>query len=373
MKGTFQIATMFGIPVKIHWSFFLLPAWAVGSSVYNGMSWTSAGWFFVYILTLFLCVLLHEFGHILMARRFGVGTQDVILTPIGGMARLHRMPEKPKNEFAVSIAGPLVNVGIAALLSPSLLYFPMKDLLALEDVNLIFDGPQFFIRILIIANLVLVGFNLIPAFPLDGGRMLRAGLSFKLGRRRGTRIAAIIGKILAVGMLVAGYYLASPSFVLIGVFVFVMATIEYKAIATEDVLKNTPVSEVINYDFTKVYDTTPMSEVLRQYSMGAAKDFVVITAEHLPLGMLSQKEIEQALHADDLEALAGEYFLPLPGYLQKEMTLHQAEALIKRARKTLLPVLSNGVVIGCLSRKSITHYMHFKRRMMTWRKITNRQ
>ncbi|HHB80092.1 MAG TPA: hypothetical protein ENK85_12750, partial [Saprospiraceae bacterium] len=120
MKGAFKIAKMFGIPVKIHWSFFLLPAWAVGSSVYNGMDWNAAGWFLIYILTLFVCVLLHEFGHILMARRYGVGTEDVILTPIGGMARLHRMPEKPKNEFAVSIAGPLVNVGIAILLSPSL-------------------------------------------------------------------------------------------------------------------------------------------------------------------------------------------------------------------------------------------------------------
>ena len=368
MKGTYQIATMFGIPVKIHWSFLLLPAWAVGSSVYNGMNWNAAGWFLAYILTLFFCVLLHEFGHILMARRFGVGTQDVILTPIGGMARLNRMPEKPRNELAVSIAGPLVNVVIAALLSPSLLYFPMSDLLALEDVNLIFDGPQYFIRILIIANLVLVGFNLIPAFPLDGGRMLRASLSFKFGRRRGTRIAAIIGKILAVALFGIGIYLSAPSFVLIGVFVFVMATIEYKAIANEDVLKNTRVSEVANFDFTKVYDTTPMSEVLRQYSTGIATDFVVMTLEHRPLGMLSQKEINLALRVDNLEALAGKYFAPLPGYLRLDMNLAEAEAIIKRAKKTLLPVIDGGYVVGCLSAESIKHYMFFKRRLMSFRR-----
>ena len=368
MKGTFQIATMFEIPVKIHWSFFLLPAWVIGSSVYNGMDWNAAGWFLAYIFTLFFCVLLHEFGHILMARKYGVGTQDVILTPIGGMARLHKMPEKPKNEFAVSIAGPLVNVVIAALLSPSLLYFPMSDLLALEDVNLIFDGPKYFIRILIIANLVLVGFNLIPAFPLDGGRMLRAGLSFKFGRRRGTRIAAIIGKILAVGLFAIGIYISTPSFAFIGVFIFVMASIEYKAIANEDVLKNTLVSEVVNYDFTKVYDTTPMSEVIRQYSAGIAKDFVVMTEEKRPLGMLSQKEINLALRANDRETLAGEYFSPLSGYLLLDMNLAEAESIIKRTKKTLLPILNDEEVLGCLSLESIKHYMFYKRRLMTLRR-----
>ena len=369
MKGTFQIATMFGIPVKIHWSFFLLPAWAVGSSVYNGMDWNAAGWFLAYILTLFFCVLLHEFGHILMARKFGVGTQDVILTPIGGMARLHRMPEKPRNELAVSVAGPLVNVVIAALLSPSLLYFPMSDLFAQEDVNMIFDGPQYFIRILIIANLVLVGFNLIPAFPLDGGRMLRAGLSFKFGRRRGTRIAAIIGKILAVGLLGLGIYLSAPSFALIGVFVFVMASIEYKAIANEAVLNHTKVAEVANFDFTKVYDTTPMFEVLRHYSTGIATDFVVITAEHQPLGMLSQKEINLALRTDDLEALAGKYFAPLPSYLWLSMNLADAESMIKRAKKSQLPILDGDEVVGCLSQESIKHYMIFKRRWVGFGKL----
>lgn len=368
MTGTFKIATMFGIPVKIHWSFFLLPAWAVGSSVYNGMNWNSAGWFLAYIFTLFFCVLLHEFGHILMARKFGVGTQDVILTPIGGMARLHRMPEKPKNELAVSIAGPLVNVVIVALLSPSLIYFPMSDLLALEDANLIFDGPQYFIRILIIANLVLVGFNLIPAFPLDGGRMLRAGLSFRFGRRRGTRIAAIIGKILAVVFLGIGIYLSAPSFVLIGVFVFVMASIEYKAIANEDVLKNTKVSEVANFDFTKVYDTTLMSEVLRHYSTGVAVDFVVITEENRPLGMLSQKEINLALRTNDLEALAGKYFAPLPNYLWLNMNLAEAERMLKGTKKSQLPIIKDEEVVACLSQESIKHYMLFKRRLTGFRR-----
>lgn len=370
MKGAFQVGTMFGIPVKIHWSFFLLPAWAVGSSIYNGMNLHSAGWFLAYILTLFLCVLLHEFGHILMARRFGVGTQDVILTPIGGMARLHRMPEKPKNEFAVSIAGPLVNVGIAALLSPVLFLTPMKDIVpVLDDIELLFAGPEFFLRILILANLMLVGFNLLPAFPLDGGRILRAGLAFKLGRRRGTRIAAIIGKIMAVGLFGLGWYLSAPSFVLIGVFIFVMASMEYRAIANEAVLQNTTVSEVVNYDFTKVYETTPMSEVLRQYSLGLSKDFIVLTDNGYPLGMLSQKEINSSLHSDDLEALAGKYFAPMPGYLRPDMHLDVAETIIKRSKKTLLPVLEGEQVIGSLSLKSIKHYMLFKRRLMSWHRL----
>ncbi len=369
MKGAFQITTLWNVPVKIHWSFFLLPLWIGGSSLYEGMSLSTVGWLLAYVLLLFLCVLLHEFGHILMARRLGVGTQDVVLTPIGGVARLNRMPEKPKNEFLVSIAGPLVNVGIVLLLSPSLYYFSISDLLDLEDLEVLFASPKYFMQILILANLMLVGFNLIPAFPLDGGRMLRAGLASKFGRRRGTRIAAIIGKFIAVGMLIGGYLLTWPSLALIGIFVFVMATIEYKAIANEDVLRSETIAEIINPDFPKVYLNTPMSEVVRAFAGGMGIDFVVLGAMNLPEGIIRERSIEQALIDDHLDRTAEYYLSPLPDYLSIETKLGDADYLIKRSGLSMLPILKDGFVVGCVSRKNINHYMVFKRRLTSFRRV----
>ncbi len=368
MKGAFKITTLWNVPVMIHWSFFLLPLWIGASSLYEGMSLTTVGWLLTYVLLLFLCVLLHEFGHILMARRFGVGTQDVVLTPIGGVARLNSMPEKPKNEFFVSIAGPLVNVGIALLLSPSLFYFSLTDLLNLGDIEVLFASPKYFMQILILANLMLVGFNLIPAFPLDGGRMLRAGLASKLGRRRGTRIAAIIGKFIAVTMLVGGYLLTWPSLALIGIFVFVMATIEYKAIANEAVLRKATIAEIMNSDFPKIYLNTPMSEVVRAFSAGTSMDFVVLGPMNLPEGIIREKSIEQALIEDRLELAAENYLSPLPNFLSLETKLGEADFLIKRSGLSMLPILKDGFVIGCASRKNINHYMVFSRRLTSFRK-----
>lgn len=365
MKGTYQLGTMFGVPVKVHWSFLLLPAWAVGSSLYNGMSYYATGWLLAYILSLFGCVVLHEFGHILMARKFGVGTQDVILTPIGGMARLNHIPEKPKNEFAVSIAGPLVNVAIIALLSPSLLFAPMSELFAINTSNIIFEGPTFFLRILITANLILVVLNLVPAFPLDGGRILRAGLSYKFGRRRGTRIATIIGKILAIGMIGLGIFLAAPSFVLIGLFVFVMGAIEYKAIANEAIKRETAVSEIINYDFSRFYLSTPIKDVIRVMSLGSTNDFVVLDDTNQVVGLITHHSIDRALHQNALDKECRDFITPLPTYLLLEMTLAKAESILKRYGLSQLPILNSNQIVGTITLESIDHYMKFKRKFMT--------
>ena len=116
MKNSFQIAKIFGIPVKLHWSFSLMMAWVVFEGRRNGMDWASVGWFALLVLGLFFCVILHEFGHALSARRYGVGTKDIILSPIGGVARLNRLPEKPLHESIVAAAGPVVNLVIAGLI-----------------------------------------------------------------------------------------------------------------------------------------------------------------------------------------------------------------------------------------------------------------
>jgi Zn-dependent protease len=200
MLRSWRIGTAFGIGIYIHFSFWLLPllvviqSWALGPAM--------VGMWLAFLAAVMGCVVLHELGHALTARYFGIRTRDITLYPIGGVARLERLSEKPVEELLIALAGPAVNVGIAALL------VPLVGMFSLSGGLLTFWGTAlgFFLVNLLVTNLVLVGFNLLPAFPMDGGRVLRAILAMPLGRLRATEIAAKVGIGIAV-LLVAAYFL----------------------------------------------------------------------------------------------------------------------------------------------------------------------
>lgn len=203
-----------GIDVRVHATFALLFAWfgLTAWSRTGTLSGVAVG--FATIVLLFLCVLLHEYGHALTARRYGIATRDITLLPIGGVAMLERMPEDPRQEIVVALAGPAVNVAIAAVLAG----------LAALDVRL----PGGMVETLLAANLMLAAFNLLPAFPMDGGRVLRALLAMRFERLAATRAAVRIGQVLALGLGVAGFF-GSPLLILIGVFVWFGAQAELAA------------------------------------------------------------------------------------------------------------------------------------------------
>jgi Zn-dependent protease len=225
MLRAWKVGKLFGIRVYVHWSCLLLVALALGS----GLMYTSPPRAVVGALlvpAMFCCVLLHEFGHCLTARAYGIRTRDITLYPIGGIARLERLGRRPIEELFVALAGPAVNVAIAFVLTLALFPFG-ADLIpgALER-----DTPGnlagFFVLMLLLGNLLLATFNLIPAFPMDGGRVLRSLLSIRLGRLRATELAARIGLGIAVLIAVLGpplcYYLFEQINlmpVLIGMFV----------------------------------------------------------------------------------------------------------------------------------------------------------
>jgi Zn-dependent protease len=192
MFRSWNLGKAFGINIYVHWSFVLLLGFVVLSE-WNQAGIASAGYDAALVLSLFGCVVLHELGHALMARRFGIGTRDITLYPIGGVARLERMSERPWEEFWIAIAGPAVNVAIAILL-----VFPvlLTNLNTLETDTVAF--PTEFLRNLMRTNVALVLFNMLPAFPMDGGRVLRALLITPLGRLRATEIAAGIGTAFAL-------------------------------------------------------------------------------------------------------------------------------------------------------------------------------
>ena len=213
MTWSFSIGHLLGSDLRVHATFFLLLAW-IGAAAFVAAGPEAALINVVFVLALFACVVAHEFGHALTARRFGIKTPDITLLPIGGLARLERMPEDPWQEVIVALAGPAVNVVIWAVL-----VFGFGADASLEALENIEDPAAGFWGRLAAVNLFLVVFNLIPAFPMDGGRVFRALLSFRFDRPRATRIAAWTGQVFAVIFVVIGL-LYNPILALIGVFMF---------------------------------------------------------------------------------------------------------------------------------------------------------
>lgn len=218
MRWSIRLGKIAGIQLYLHWTFLILLGLVFFTDLGKGIGLPGATQALLFVLVLFACIVLHELGHALAARRYGIPTRDITLLPIGGIARMERMPREPRQELWVALAGPLVNVGIAAVLLIALvaLHYTRVQFLAAQSV---------FLWFLLQANLFLIAFNLLPAFPMDGGRVLRALLARRLEYVRATRIAARIGQVMAVLFVLAGIYSLfsghqSPMLMLIGVFIF---------------------------------------------------------------------------------------------------------------------------------------------------------
>lgn len=213
MKWSWNVARVKGTDVKIHFTFLLLLAWIGLSGLASG-GLPGAVISVIFVVLIFGCVLLHEFGHVLAARSFGVRTPDITLYPIGGVARLERMPEKPYQELIVAMAGPAVNVVIAALL-----LLIVGAGVTLGGVETMADPGAALLTRLAAVNIWLVIFNLIPAFPMDGGRVLRALLGMRMSFLRATRYASKVGRFIAVVFGVIGFFV-KPILLFIAIFVY---------------------------------------------------------------------------------------------------------------------------------------------------------
>ncbi len=222
MKGSYRIGGAFGIGIFVHWSFPLLLFYVLFSSLGSGLVLALNA--VVFVLAIFGCVLLHELGHSLAARRYGIGTHDITLLPIGGVARLMRLPDEPRQELVIAIAGPAVNLVIAAVLS--LVVFILGNPVPTGLAELSSDTAILYG--LISANLILIAFNMIPAFPMDGGRVLRALLAMKMGMLPATEIAAGFGKIMAILMFCGAFFL-SPLLFITAVFIYVAGEAELQS------------------------------------------------------------------------------------------------------------------------------------------------
>jgi Zn-dependent protease len=248
MLRSWKIGRAFGIPLYIHSTFLLLPAWVLYQSI--GENWAIKGLMLAALLLMFGCVVLHELGHALMARYFGIGTRDISLYPIGGVARLERMSEEPVQEIAIALAGPAVNVAIAALLTLVLVALYWAGVLThgpVDDTGQVGPLPPLgvFVVWLLAANIFMILFNLIPAFPTDGGRVLRALLALGWGQLRATEVATRVGVFMAVPIALLSFLFHSPIPVVIALFLVLAGQMELAGLRRLHAQRNRPILDAI--------------------------------------------------------------------------------------------------------------------------------
>jgi len=369
MQGAFRIFSAWGIPVRLHWSFFFLIGWILISSQMRGEDWLYTAWSGLIVLSIFVCVVLHEFGHALTARRYGVETRDIILSPIGGIARLDRLPEKPMQEFFVAIAGPLVNIAIALLLIPILLIFFLEETqhlwaLLTRNSNAGSGSDSFFnyyAPSIFYLNLILATFNLLPAFPMDGGRIFRALLSLRFDRTKATRIAARFGQFIAILLAIYGIWSFNIITIFIAAFVFFTAWQEYRSIFYEDILKSSFVEALTMPVTLPVYATTPVLEVLQAYQQEGGPNFIYTTENGIPLGAITKGTLQKVARQHKKTGAVPELkqlISPLPPLILSTQVLRQALELMHRSNASFLLVISeNGQLIGTLESDHIYDYV----------------
>lgn len=354
---SYHILRVFNIPIKVHWTFGFFFLWIAYIGNKSGMTTIGIARLCLFALVLFVCVVLHELGHALTARRFGVQTKDIIISPIGGVARLLQMPDKPKAEFLIAIAGPAVNFGIALILGIVLTLFTQQGVMPVGDPQRVFDyGPNFF-PTLFVLNAVLILFNLIPAFPMDGGRIFRALLSLKLGRKRATRWASILGQIIAILFFIWGVQRGDFILSLIGLFVFVSAAGEYQMVLAEYLLQTQSVSDVLRSDFTAIYIDEPMSHVIQLHDQGQEKDFIVVDQWGAMQGVLHQEFIEEAIKKQDIGSSVREYVSPSYEPISQSWRLKEVFHLFQQKGYSIIPVYSTEKMVGVVDRDTLNHYI----------------
>ena len=340
-----------GTDVKVHFTFLILIAYVyvtTRSSAGAEAALEITGFF----LALFICVLLHEFGHILMARRFGIRTPDVILLPIGGLARLERLPEKPRQEFWIAVAGPAVTLVIALAISFYVLHLGLPLVWPWP-----FDVPTDtgFWQLLGATNVALLAFNLVPAYPMDGGRVLRSLLASRLGMAKATRIAARVGQTIAVGGGAWALFSAQPMLVLIALFVYFAAAQEASMVETRAAGMGIIVDQMMITRFV----TLPVYSTLRQavdlLLEGEQSEFPVVDNAGALEGLLTRDLLIRSLTDHGPEAPVSQAMARDVPALPLGLSFEQALGRLRASGFPALPVVdAAGRLMGLLTLDNIT-------------------
>jgi Zn-dependent protease/predicted transcriptional regulator len=351
MKWQWKLGRFAGIDVFVHATFLLLIGWVGYSHWLENRNWAEVLSGILFILALFLCVVLHEYGHALTARKYGIKTRDITLYPIGGVARLERMPEKPIEELWVALMGPAVNVVIAAIL---FVYLYVTNTLVPFN-NLTVASGSFAERLMIV-NIWLVLFNLIPAFPMDGGRVLRALLAMRMDFVRATQVAANIGQGLAFVLGFIGLF-SNPFLLFIAFFVWIGASQEAGAVQVKNTVGGIPVTRAMLTDFKTLSPRDNLSQVVALILAGSQHDFPVVDANERVAGILERDAFMKALTEHGQSAPVMDFIrrdLPeVDSYEMLEMALNR----LQESGSKTLPVTHAGKLVGMITMENITEYL----------------
>ncbi len=344
MRWSFRLGSIAGIRIEVHVTFLLLLAFfaLTPHTTTRDILHTLAQ-----ILLLFGCVVLHELGHALMARRFGIVTREIVLTGIGGIARLERMPEKPAHELAVALAGPAVNVVLATVFGAVLIGggTPGNAILARASAGGVLE-------FLFVANIAMLVFNLVPAFPMDDGRVLRAGLALFLPYARATRIASIVGQGFALVFAGIAVFWQSYTLVFIALFVSVTAGEERALVQTRSSLAGLQVSAAMVTAFVSLETRHEIAHAVDLLLAGEQQDFPVLEDGQL-LGMLNRADLLRGLRTEGSEAPIGRLVRLDVAPLEASMPLDVALQRMRAARQNALPVVARGRLVGLLTLENI--------------------
>jgi Zn-dependent protease/CBS domain-containing protein len=347
MGWSVNIGRIAGTAIRIHVTFLLFLVWIFVAGYMSGGSRAAWGGT-VFMVLLFVCVLAHEFGHILTARAFGVATPDVTLLPIGGVARLERIPENPREEFLIAIAGPLVNVAIAfALVAFAGARLDAGHLAAVESARISM------IDRLAVVNLFLAVFNMIPAFPMDGGRVLRALLAIRLGFARATEVAATIGQWVAFGLGFLGLFY-NPMLIFIAIFVYLAAASEARLVSLRTMSRGVPVSSAMITQFATLAPEAHIDEAVETLLRTSQGEFPVVDAAGRLVGLLDRGNLIRALKqlgpdARVAEAMSTE--IPTISYRQ---TLDDALRILQTKSAPAVGVVdASGRLVGLVSSETL--------------------
>ncbi len=353
MKWSWKLGRFFGIDVNIHATFFLLIGWIAISYWFQENSIAAVLSGVGFMLALFGSVLLHEYGHALTARKFGVKTRDITLYPIGGVARLERIPDNPKEELWVALAGPAVNVVIAAVL-----FVWLSITAAFEPIrNISLTGGPIIER-LMITNLILVGFNMIPAFPMDGGRVLRSLLAMKLEYTTATQIAAAIGQGISFIFGFIGLF-SNPFLVFIAFFVWIGAASESRMVQMKTTLNGIPVSRAMLTNFDTLEASNTLAQAVQQILAGSQQDFPILENGQV-VGILTKGDLFHGLNRFGDQTRTDQVMQRDFAIADSHEMLESAFARLQNCGCHTIPVLHHGQLVGLMTMENIGEFIRIQ-------------
>lgn len=358
MGWSLTIGRIAGTDIRLHLTFLLFLVW-IGLSDYLQRGTAAAVDSIVFMLLVFLCVTLHEFGHIAMARHFGIRTPRVILSPIGGIASMERMPEKPRQELLVALAGPLVNVVIALLLM-ALFGLGLSSITAIG-----FDTATLAERLLVV-NVVLVLFNMVPAFPMDGGRVLRAVLAMNLGAPRATALAARIGQGFAFLFVLLGLFY-NPILIFVGVFIYFAAASEEQSASFTGFASRLRVKDAMEPSPVLLLAEEPLSRAVDALLSSPQKEFPVIDQAGRIMGLLDRDAMIMGLRGQGAEATVGSAMRTSEPLLMEQPLVEAFTRMRSSGTRAEVVIDAGGKVAGILTQENIAEMMMIENARPGWR------